>query len=287
MTLKLFPDAAGDFRNAQFLAHAADLAYLNQTDGPPAFQQTLGLQATLISVDNTQVYVAKNDEAIVVAFRGSETPNSIDGLKDWLLTNAVNYLVAPKGDSGADFTSAGVGALFHSGFLNALHEVWPPLLDAVNSAVEEKERPVWITGHSLGGALALLAAWRFNRNFIEVHQVYTFGAPMIGNEAAAKAFEQAFPNKIFRYVDDRDFVPKLPTISLVSNTYQHCVTEVPLGASATIKSAFQALQGLGVTVVEGVLNADICDRIWGKCTEMLDMHLMPNYQSLIGEKCNK
>src|SRR5690606_12652495 len=120
MTLQLNPDVAGDFGNAQYLARAADLAYLNKVDGPPAFQEELGLQVHLISVGNTQVFVGQNDSAMVVAFRGSETPNSIDGLRDWLLTNAVNYLVAPSGEAGADFTSAGVGALFHKGFLEAL-----------------------------------------------------------------------------------------------------------------------------------------------------------------------
>ncbi len=77
-------------------------------------------------------------------------------------------------------------------------------------------------GAQSGGALALLAAWRLEQQFITVHQVYTFGAPMVGNEAAAKAFESAFSGRVFRFVDTSDFVPRLPTISLVTNPFLHC-----------------------------------------------------------------
>ena len=54
--------------------------------------------------------------------------------------------------------------------------VWDELYAAIDQAQKTKERPLWITGHSLGGALALLAGWRFNRNFISVNEIVTFGA---------------------------------------------------------------------------------------------------------------
>ena len=190
-----------------------------------------------ISADNTQVYVAENDQAVVVAFRGSQAPTTLDGLKDWLLTNANNYLILPEGRSGTDFAAAGVGARFHRGFLEALEMVWAPLSAMVDQMLKAKDRPLWVTGHSLGGALALLAAWRFQRNFISVSEVVTFGAPMIGNDAASKAFEQEFPGKIFRYVDVEDVVPLLPSVSLVANAYSHCQSEVSLTAEQAASAA--------------------------------------------------
>jgi len=53
--------------------------------------------------------------------------------------------------------AAGVGARFHQGFVDAIAEVWEPVYAAVDQELKAAERPLWITGHSLGAALALLA----------------------------------------------------------------------------------------------------------------------------------
>src|SRR5262245_24380653 len=106
MPLELIEDAKGDPRNAQFLALASDLAYLSADAGAQAFKEQLGLDAHLLSVGNTQAYVGSNDDHLVVAFRGTEEPNSIEGLKDWLLTDAANLLIVPEGRLGTDFIAA-------------------------------------------------------------------------------------------------------------------------------------------------------------------------------------
>src|SRR5262245_32060019 len=101
MALSLITDALGDYRNAYYLVTAADLAYLReQGEGANAFRDKLGLEAVLLSVDSTQAYVGQNDDHIVVAFRGSESPATLDGFKDWLLTNANNFLILPEGEIG-------------------------------------------------------------------------------------------------------------------------------------------------------------------------------------------
>ena len=97
MPHQLYEDAYGDPRNAAALANACQIAYFAEEAGREAFKTDLGLDnARLISVDNTQVYVADNDEHLVVAFRGSQDPSSLDGIKDWLLTNAFNLLTTAK-----------------------------------------------------------------------------------------------------------------------------------------------------------------------------------------------
>jgi triacylglycerol lipase len=282
--------AVGDPRNALVLAKACDLAYLGEPMGPERFRSELGLEAKLISVDNTQVYVAQNDDAIVVAFRGSEAPNTLDGFKDWLLTNANNYLILPAGQSGTEFVAAGVGARFHRGFLDALEMVWRPLAAEVTAALQAKERPLWITGHSLGGALALMAAWRCARNFITVQEVVTFGAPMMGNEAASQAFAREMPGKIFRYVDLEDFVPHLPSVSLVANAYSHCLNEVPMGAAQAAAAALSELAGAepvatGEAASENQsLNPIVADHVWGLVESRIASHMIANYQARVEAK---
>jgi hypothetical protein len=278
MPLELYDDAYGDARNAHALAVASDLAYLAQDEGGPAYKEKLGLEATLFTVDNTEAYVAHNDNHIVLAFRGTESPTTMDGFKDWFVTNAANFLILPEGRMGTDFAAAGVGARFHQGFVNAISDIWDPVFEKVEAERKRNDRPLWLTGHSLGGALALLAAWLFNRKFVPVHQVYTFGGPMVGNEQAVKAINQAYPKKIFRYIDFADPIPKLPTISLADNDFNHCEKEVGLGAAAqNAASAVEFFEGLAAKTVKGVLNATLIDEIWKGVLDRLGAHSIANY----------
>lgn len=282
MAMELVEDAFGDVRNAVFLAKAAELAYLPAESGPTAFKEQLGLDARLFSADNTQAYLASNAGHVVVVFRGSESPTSIDGLKDWLLTNAVNLLVVPEGRIGTDFAAAGVGARFHQGFMSALAEIWDSLFPALEAELKAKERPLWVAGHSLGGAIALLAAWRFQRAFLGVHQVYTFGAPMIGNNLATEAFNKTFAGKIFRYVNSRDLVPRLPTVSLVANDYAHCLNEVEL-SEGTADGAADSLKALAATVADGLLSASLQEKLWSLVNERLGAHDIVHYATLVAK----
>ena len=138
---------------------------------------------------------------------------SIDGLKDWFLTNADNLLIVPQGPLSTEFLAAGVGARWHQGFVNAIGEIWNPLFAAVSAAQKEKERCFWITGHSLGGALATMAAWLFTNKTMKPHQVYTFGAPMVGNKVVAEALEKELGKRLARYANGPDPVPFLPMMS--------------------------------------------------------------------------
>jgi pimeloyl-ACP methyl ester carboxylesterase len=285
MPLALDNEKPGDPRNAFFLAEACKLAYLDEPQGPEEFSTQLGLEAHLISVGNTQVYVGQNGNAVVVAFRGSQSPTSLDGLKDWLLTNANNYLILPEGQLGTDFAAAGVGARFHRGFLEALDAIWEPLFAQVSKLLDASDRPLWVTGHSLGGALALMAAWRLQRNFLKVHEVITFGSPMVGNDAAARAFEREFAGKIFRYVNLEDPVPLLPSISLVANAYAHCQSEVSLSAVNATLSALEDLKQSAGSAVDQILEAAQIDLLWKAIQGRISAHFINHYQDRVKDRC--
>ena len=291
MALELIEDAKGDARNARTLALASDLAYLAESEGAEAFRSQLGLDARLFSVGNTQAYLATNDDHIVVAFRGTESPATIDGLKDWLLTDAVNLLILPEGDLGTDFAAAGVDARWHLGFMKALADIWDPLFEAVAAELKKSERPIWVTGHSLGGALAVLAAWRFKRKFVPVHQLYTFGAPMVGNTVTAEAIDREFSGKIFRYVNAPDPIPKLPTVSLIANQYGHCQKEIVLGvaetAEAVTTSAVAFFEQMAGRTADGVLHGTLIDDIWKSLQERVGAHAMENYRNLVASLLKK
>ena len=88
-------------------------------------------------------------------------------------------------------------------------------------------RLVWVTGHSLGGALATLAACPLNALAFNLHNVYTFAAPMVCNHAACSQWDVTFPEKIYRFVFQDDLVPSLPIVE-VPNSYAHVQQQVYL-----------------------------------------------------------
>jgi hypothetical protein len=65
---------------------------------------------------------------------------------------------------------------------------------------------LWVTGHSLGAAVATVAADALPAT----GGVYTFGSPRVGDGDFAAAFNRRFADRSFRYVDDHDAVTRVP-----------------------------------------------------------------------------
>jgi triacylglycerol lipase len=96
----------------------------------------------------------------------------------------------------------------HRGFEDALGAVW----DDVASALRPNSPPLFITGHSLGGALAVVAAQRLQREHkLEPAAVYTFGAPRVGSQAFADGYNSCgLGERTYRLIHGLDIVPTLP-----------------------------------------------------------------------------
>ncbi|KYF95575.1 hypothetical protein BE17_22100 [Sorangium cellulosum] len=100
---------------------------------------------------------------------------------------------------------------------------------AAGAIPEEKNLPpaLYITGHSLGGALAALAAAliyaQADAQFFErerrtvrswLRGVYTYGQPMVGDKMFARIMEEDLGKKVFRHVYDKDIVPRMPPYAM-------------------------------------------------------------------------
>ena len=280
----LIEDGFGDLRNAAALCLASELAYDPEAEAKVKFSGRVGVGGP--SVQRGQYPGLRRRERRTYRhrfFAGTEAPTSLEGVKDWLLTDAVDLLMVPEGRLGTDLAAAGVGARFHQGFVRAIEAIWDPVHRAVEEEMAAAERPLWITGHSLGGALALLAGWLLLRRMTPVHQIYTFGGPMIGNELAVAAFDREFAGKIFRYVNVPDPVPKLPTVSLVANQYGHCRTEITLGVGDVAGAAADFFRELGRKTVDGVLNATLLDDLWAGVHDRIRAHGMDRYRKLLAD----
>jgi len=151
----------------------------------------------------------------IVAFRGTEPIN----LASWLTDADVITQRVPAGWKGKGEV--------HRGFLANLEAVWDDVehqlgQDAVGQAPLEA---IYITGHSLGGAMAVLAAAKLLSSSLvsKLRGVYTYGQPAVGNAAFAAWGREAFGEILFRHVYNRDLVPRLPPRS--TGRFEHFGTE--------------------------------------------------------------
>lgn len=107
-----------------------------------------------------------------------------------------------------------------------------------------------VTGHSLGGALAILATADLQKIFGPIDFTYTFGQPRVGNQAFADWFQASHPN-VYRLVDYADVVPHVPPMNfgfVHSNvqawyqrgmqTYQICSAESDSCANSISTTSF-------------------------------------------------
>jgi hypothetical protein len=140
-----------------------------------------------------QAYVAARADVVVVAFQGSKE------LIDWI----GDFKFAQY--DGADY---GLPGRVHCGFTDALDASWPALQTLITAAVD-RQQPVWVTGHSLGGAEATLTAVRLSRQGLPLGPLYTFGAPRAGDGDFARAADLELDRAIYRVVNESDIVPRL------------------------------------------------------------------------------
>ena len=102
----------------------------------------------------------------------------------------------------------GLQGKIHTGFLNAYSSSKLSWEKIVRKAVAGNDKTIIICGHSLGAALASLAAAYLLTDFKGRVRLYTFGSPRVGN----KEFVTSLTGVIHeRYMDCRDIVTRVPS----------------------------------------------------------------------------
>ncbi|MFO0679669.1 MAG: lipase family protein [Polyangiaceae bacterium] len=164
--------------------------------------------------------VVTDATSIVVVFRGT------DDIEQWF-TNFDYGSVEPSGEYSTEFWAAGVNARYHGGFFRSLEAGAPPLLAIVRDERAKHDLPLYVTGHSLGGAYAQLFGWLLTRNTRMPEGVYAFASPKVGNGTVVEALDNELEDRLFRFYDGDDPVPVQPT-SWVAPTYARSPREVNL-----------------------------------------------------------
>lgn len=194
-------------------AHLSNEVYRNFDDNL-RFSPSPNLKPTLFDIDQTDTQVALledfQSQCGYIVFRGSNAD------RDWLtnfdfaqwsaVTDAV--LDNKQLDYPDVYGTSSSGVKMHTGFTKAYLAVRPQ----IHNIVRHNTITYWVvTGHSLGGALANLCAVDLQYNFAPniAIEVYTFGAPRVGNRAFSESYNRRVPNN-WRFVNGNDVVSGLP-----------------------------------------------------------------------------
>ena len=136
----------------------------------------------------TQAILLENDDYAFLGFRGTEATS----IKDI------------KSDTRATTEDCEAGGKIHSGFNEAFQQTALDIQTSLNQD-EFRNKPLFITGHSLGGALATIAAKRLMHHG-GIAACYTFGSPRVGDDDWAANIK----TPIYRLVNAADPVTMLP-----------------------------------------------------------------------------
>ena len=217
------------------LAKESKLQVRGRDATPNAFEKVCFVENTKT---DTQAAVWCNgpERTIVVSFRGTEMNKIKDVITD---TNLVPSSFNPERvfDGGSAADPEGIGGVeedsqVHSGFLAAYDSVRGRVFSALDdimahagesfgsfdesAEVEDKQWHVFVTGHSLGGALATLFSAELGGSIQSGKRgctvsMYNYGSPRVGNRAFCESFNKLVPDSI-RIINGTDLVPTLPAL---------------------------------------------------------------------------
>ena len=142
---------------------------------------------------DTQAFLAANGDYAVLAFRGTEVTSRKDIMTDAKAKRIVDIEGRVHGGFRAAFES--VKQKIEKGILG---------LDNI---------PLYITGHSLGAALATVATQELENNPDikgRIAACYTYGSPRVGNTQ----YDKNFKAPIYRMVNTTDIVTIVPLLAM-------------------------------------------------------------------------
>jgi hypothetical protein len=168
---------------------------------------------------DTQAFTFRTKQAVILAFRGSQE------IKDWqtnISTRFNKFALKTTMEPLAEDVSPPIGTV-HRGFQSGWNAVEGPVIKQLLAwkAGVPGGVPLFITGHSLGGALATVAAASLvKRGFRNIRGVYTFGQPRVGDVVFAAEMSVELKDRVFRFVNNNDVVPHVPPPYLPWNVFR-------------------------------------------------------------------
>ena len=191
--------------------------------------------------NSAQAALVEHEEYLCMVFRGTNE------ILDWL-------------DNINVFTTKELFGEFHRGFWNSVEDVWKTIYETYQT-LREKKRPLFITGHSLGGAMATIAAAKLVHEDKPFAGVYTFGQPRTMTRDTSLIFNSECGSRFFRFHNNNDLVTRVPARLMGYShvgTYLYISKEKSIHQEAGfwfrfvdyIDGAIEAVKETGIDMVE-------------------------------------
>ncbi|MGV3766219.1 MAG: lipase family protein [Chitinophagaceae bacterium] len=163
--------------------NTAQFKFIRQRNGVKILGIDAGFDPELMMIDAPK--------ANFIVFRGTDAYKQIGNRGEWIGTD---FLATFK-----DGTGALSGTKIHSGFYESYLLIRPELIAFLN-ANGGKSKKIWLTGHSLGSAMAVIAGVDLKAAGYNVQSIYGFSAPrVLGNDAFKNKGNSLLPNRIHRF----------------------------------------------------------------------------------------
>lgn len=153
-----------------------------------AQQDEVLLHDSVIPNSDVLYFLSENSQYQTIAIRGTANLNNV--IVDLTVSLQPNTVL---------------GILLHQGFAEAAQQVLEDVRPYLRS-----NKPIRITGHSLGGAIAVVLGMLVQEESLPLEQITTFGQPKVTNVSGAKKFADL---PLTRVVTQDDIVPLVPPIS--------------------------------------------------------------------------
>ena len=164
-------------------ANIASITYDNPDQSTSKFNDMGYKIVNFFDADGAQGYFLTNGTINVLSFRGTEVTQKSDILADL--------------EAGKNVAMA--GGKVHHGFKHELDKLWP----SITKTLESNPGKFYVTGHSLGAAMATIAASRLQD---KVTTLITFGSPRVGDADFVKNVNIEH----YRVQNNNDAVTKMP-----------------------------------------------------------------------------
>ena len=181
-------DVHADWPVAKLMLELCSIAYKEPVDAREKLRRR-GYESETISSGSMNGYVIGCGDSAVVLLRGTQS-SAFDVLQDLLF-------IKSSSDHG------GMHGGFRSGYSDSMHEQVKKLLERFGA------KRVWITGHSLGGALSVVCAHDLIADGkYPIAGVMTFGQPMVVRQDMSEFLEPKLDGKYVFFVNDMDPVAR-------------------------------------------------------------------------------